>query len=271
VLIDADELAFRLQRIERELDTLMTQMASRQRADGDLPRIVLYGQPNVGKSTLWNALVGREVAIVAETPGTTRDYLEATVDLDGQRCVLVDTAGIDQTLIGAVDSAAQALSSRTWQQGDLRVLCLEAGRPLSAWERQALAGEPSPDLTIWNKCDLEDPVGENLASFRGELHRVSARTGRGLAPLRQRLAASLGTPDVTASAMIATTALRCRQSIEHAHDAVERAHELAACNGGQELIAAELRVALAAVGQTVGAVYTDDILDRIFSRFCIGK
>jgi tRNA modification GTPase len=287
-----------LRTVETELIRLVQRIGQRSRTD-TLPRIVLRGRPNVGKSTLWNALLRRDVALVSERPGTTRDYLEATLNVDGQDCCLIDSAGIDPSLGSGVDRAAQQLSHRLSQQADIVVLCLDATRPLDHWEWNELLQEPGPELTVLNKVDcgqqrfleglpvdvhttvsprtvclqLADAVADTADDVRRErrLLRLSSLTGEGLAELQTQISRCLQRRSAEDGSIVTSTATRCYWSLTQALDAVRRARDLASTRQGDELVSAEIRGALDELGQVLGTVYTEDILDRIFSRFCIGK
>ena len=158
----------------------------------------------------------------------------------------------------------------------MQLLCLDAARPLNAWEQQALTANPTmPRLVVLTKCDAGGDVEskrEELASvgFVGSALETSAKTGQGLTPLRQALRTTLAQTDRGSNAPLGT-ADRCRESLRGAVAALTRAAELNRSGAGEELIGAELRGALDELGAVVGVVYTEDILGRIFSRFCIGK
>jgi tRNA modification GTPase len=233
-------------------------------------RVVLAGRPNAGKSTLFNALVGRDAALVSPTPGTTRDWLEANVTMDGVTLTLIDTAGWRETA-EALEGAAQSLGRDEIARADLVLWCRApheqdaAEDPFSARCFPRALNGPSDGATprlleIATKSDLGDPAGNLLA--------VSAITGAGIAQLRRQLAAAAkehgGSP-------LAASLSRCRHHVETCLAHLRAAHHLALEEQPAELLALELRLALEDLGAMVGAVYTDDLLDRIFSRFCIGN
>jgi tRNA modification GTPase len=248
---------------------MTNQLATRMRRD-DLPRVVLLGAANVGKSSLFNRLTGG-VALVSASPGTTRDYLTATLDLETAQCQLIDTAGMEgEGQQSAIAERAAALAGEQRRDADLRVLCLDASREPNEWELAQLAANQRPgQVVILTKCDRV-AGGESDRYFPRDAVRTSAVTGEGIVELRAALRAALLEIERGDSAA-ALSAERCSESLREASEALERARVLAQTSAGEELVAAELRLALSDLGKVVGAVYTDDILDRVFSRFCIGK
>lgn len=234
---------------------------------GQLPRVVLRGEPNTGKSSLWNALCLDEQAIVTEEAGTTRDYLTGTVAQSGVRFELVDTAGVEHSQA----ELSLALRQKTDEQvksANLILLCIDSSRPLTNWERSEMNSAPDTKrLVVLTKCDLPmdqslDEISPDVRTSESDLastQRLIDRCSRALADLGNE------------AAVVASTAVRCRESLRLAKDSVQRALALTKTAAGDELVAAEVRTALDRLGQIVGAIYTDDILDRVFSRFCIGK
>jgi tRNA modification GTPase len=263
------QIASELTRASGIVAALDAQLAHDRRCD-ELPRAVLIGWPNVGKSSLFNALVPRGAALVCDEPGTTRDYLEATIELGAVCCQLVDTAGIEPhggpTGAQHAGLAAQRLAASQSDRAEVRLLCLDSTRPLNDWERSELAVSPGVDrLVVFTKCDAACQ-----ASPPCDVVRTSAVSGLGLDRLRDALQqAIVGARKSETSTSL--SAERCAASLVGAAAALARSAAVNRAAAGEELIAAELRIALAELGRIVGAVYTDDLLERIFSRFCIGK
>ncbi len=240
-----------------EVAALASRLQGRDRADGH-PRVVLIGPPNAGKSRLFNALVGQPRALVSSLAGTTRDYLSALCECGGLTVELIDTAGVEPG-IGPIEGRAQALRAEQEARADLRLVCdsFDTG--------PATPAEPGPaHLRVWNKCDLVPPA------MPGDSLPTSAQTGAGLGELRAAIAAALQA-GATDGGSTTGTGARCRESLAHASQALHAASETLLDGGGDELVALDLRQAIDELGKVVGAVVTDDILDRIFRRFCIGK
>jgi tRNA modification GTPase len=268
--VTADELNRQLADATAQIERITEQLGARTRND-DLPRVVLVGSANVGKSSLFNRLT-RGAALVSSEPGTTRDYLTATLDLGNVRCQLIDTAGVESKRHQSVvaDQAA-ALAAKQRQNCDIRLLCLDSGREPDEWERMQMAANHSAaQLVVLTKCDAGICEGPLSTGFTAGAIATSAVTGVGIEALGDALRAALVEIERGDSAA-ALSAERCDESLREAGESLKRAGTLAQASAGEELIAAEIRSALADLGKVVGAVYTDDILDRVFSRFCIGK
>lgn len=261
-------------RLQAELDEaqatvagLAERMARRGEAL-DSARAALVGWPNVGKSSLFNALAGGDRAIVSPQPGATRDYLRAKISLNGVACELIDTAGVETAPVDKIGDAAQQASGEQRERARLELFCLDGSRPLNAWEEARLSQSTAGDrtLTVVTKADAP----RCLVELPGAIETSSA-TGQGLDALRARIREALDETLPSDDGLVLSTSIRCRESLRLAAESLARAGGIARLAAGEELVAAELRVALDQLGQVVGAVYTEDVLDRIFSRFCIGK
>ncbi len=291
--ITAEELLRQLDSTAAEVDRLVKRLAFRGEAALRV-RVVLAGRPNAGKSSLFNALTGRHPlagplrrpasrvprpapAIVSDQPGTTRDYLTADLDLDGVKCQLIDTAGIEDGLpedaAATVDVAAQCMSHEQFRTAHVRVLCLEAGSG-EYGVRSTEYGVGSTEQTgglnqivVRTKCDLAE-IPQTHAEPKLQ---TSAVTGLGIRELKEAIRAAVLQAAGPQTDVVVGTAVRCGESLRLAAASLDRAREAVRAGLGEELIATEVRVALSELGKVAGAVYTDDLLDRIFSRFCIGK
>ncbi len=257
-LLQAEALASSLDEASTEMNRLAGRLQGRERSE-NRPRVVLVGPPNAGKSRLFNALLGLDRAIVSPVAGTTRDYLEARALADGLEFDLVDTAGLEAGRT-AIETEAQAARGRQAERADLLLDCRSAG----SIDQELSTDHVRPTLRVWTKIDLLRPavrVGDQL---------TSASTGEGLDELRQAIAATLRARS-SESDLPGGTAARCGESLLRAGTALARAAETLRLGLGDELVAIDLRQALDDLGRVVGAVVTDDLLDRIFRRFCIGK
>ena len=229
--------------------------------------VVLAGQPNVGKSSLLNRLAGEELAIVTEIPGTTRDAIRQTINLDGIPVHVIDTAGLRESS----DPVEKIGIARTWaaiEEADLVLLLLDVTQGENAADHSILAQLPKalPRITVMNKIDL---VGRAPAVERvPESTRVwlSAKTGAGVGELRQAILQIVGWRAHGEGIFMARE--RHVQALERAASHLENAGR----QGGKlELFAEELRLAQEAMGAITGEYTSEDLLGEIFSRFCIGK
>lgn len=223
--------------------------------------VAIVGAPNAGKSTLLNALAGREAAITSEHAGTTRDVIEVRMDLSGLPVTILDTAGLRDTadaveVIGVERARARAKAA------DLRVF-------LMGGEGEALGLAPqADDIVVCGKADLGDGTGAGKADFG-----ISGKTGQGLAELTRRIAAAL---EPRAARAATATRERHRLAIEKAVGALETAaseveNGATDAEGRAEIAAEELRTGLRALDALVGRVDVEHLLDEIFASFCIGK
>jgi tRNA modification GTPase len=253
-------LAEDLARGAADLDAMAGRLSSRERVEGN-PRVVLVGPPNAGKSRLFNALLGTQRAIVSPTPGTTRDYLTAPCDCDGLTVTLVDTAGAE-TARSPVEERAQALRDEQAERADLLLDCHPADAPAPT---APVVAPARPRLEVLTKSDL----APGWDSPSGGLP-TSAATGEGLDALKRAIAQAIRAED-EGDSLATTTGARCRDSLTRASASLADASRAVTLELGDELVAIDLRQALDELGKVVGAIVTDDILDRIFARFCIGK
>ena len=223
--------------------------------------VVLAGPPNVGKSSLLNALARREVAIVSPEAGTTRDVIEIKLDLEGLPIIVSDTAGIREAE-GMVEQEGIRRSFGRARAADLVLWLTDASAPIES----PLSVPADRLLRVANKCDLlqgralQPPVGSSIA--------VSARTGFGLERLTRQIAATARARMGETESPVLTQA-RHRLQLEHCRAALSSF--LSAPIEEVELRAEDLRRAAQAIGRVIGAVDVEDVLDKIFSRFCIGK
>lgn len=268
--ISSQQIVSRLSACQSELRRLADD-AAHKLPSGYRQRIVLAGLPNAGKSTLFNRLLGTQKAIVSPLPGTTRDYLTATFALGGTEVELIDTAGWEAAA-SLVMHAAQQLRSEQTAAGDLVLWCSAAD--LSAEDRKAdrrlreqLTQQSAQVLDIVTRGDL----AENRTVCRDQPFHVSGMTGAGIDRLLATLKAELQGSRSARTELVSSTAVRCRDSLNRTTEAVAAAIRAAEDGRGDEIVALELRDAMHQIATILGEVYTDDVLDHIFSHFCIGK
>lgn len=235
--------------------------------------VALIGKPNSGKSSLLNALLGEPRAIVTAIPGTTRDLIEEAIQIKGLALRLIDTAGIRSTQ-DVVEQEGVQRSQNAWEQADVVLLLLDGSAPLSQEDEELLAkANPEKTLVVLNKKDLlpaSFPMREKLLEkFSTVL--VSAKYSQGLEALEQALfhKATQGSLTLGEEAMI--TNLRQQQAAQKALLALNRAIEGLEQGIGEECLAVDLAGCLRALGEVVGQTTAEDLLNRIFSEFCIGK
>jgi tRNA modification GTPase len=239
--------------------------ASRGRLLREGLQISIVGKPNVGKSSVFNALAGAARAIVTDVPGTTRDLVTESVDIDGLRVTLVDTAGLRFT-DDIVEAEGVARSRHTLAVADLALVVLDSSQPLDALDQDVISQTiDNKRLIVANKSDIPPawrPDADAVA--------ISAVTGSGLETLRCRIVSALDVeslPDRPAMTNVRHIAL-----VREAHEAMVRAGAAAVAEAlSEEFVLADLQVARAALEQVTGQRTSEDVLAHIFSRFCVGK
>ena len=273
-LVPDVELAARARAVSERLRTLLGE-AHRGRYVRDGLRVAILGKPNVGKSSLLNALLREDRAIVTEIPGTTRDAIEELVDVDGVPIRLMDTAGMRESS-DPVEREGVARSRRHAEAADLLLIVLDVSRPLDADDRALLdrsLGRPrmlllnKTDLPArWDETALDGNVDESAAALL-----LSVKTGDGIDALTRAVAATALGDHVLDAELPLVTNVRHEAALRDADAAM--GHALASLDGAwsPELVAVDLRGALDALGLIVGETASDEVLDAIFSQFCIGK
>ena len=258
--VPPERIAGALQDTAEQIGRLIATAPSGERLrEGAL--LVLAGRPNAGKSSLFNALLGTERALVTEVPGTTRDAIEAHTDFLGWPVRLVDTAGLWESS-DRLDRMGVAMSRRYLAGADLVLLCVEAGRAPGPDELAAAADRPW--LLVRTKADLVPATGEGLP--------VSIVTGAGLGELRRAAAERvfadrIGLGDLEP----ALTRERHRTALVRARTALTDALPHLAAGGDAVLAAHHVREATTALEELLGVVDVEEVLERVFGRFCVGK
>ena len=232
--------------------------------------LAIVGRPNVGKSSLFNCLVERERAIVTATPGTTRDLVIETVALGGIPVKLVDTAGIRRALDEA-ESIGIRKSMEALADADVVLFVLDASEPLGDEDRELLRHvEGRTAIAVHNKADLD---GSELSNFNSRLPviRTSAVTGLGIPELRSEILRHIAGDNIPQAESGFLTNVRHQARVSDAMNGLEAAIEAVGNQVPHEMLLLDLYSALRPLDEITGATTTDDILNLIFSTFCIGK
>jgi len=261
-------LLARLDAAQREIDALLA-TADRGKVLREGVRTVIYGAPNVGKSSLLNLLLGQERAIVSSRPGTTRDVIEETVNLGGLPIRLIDTAGVRES----EDEIEREGMKRTRQElsrADLALHVFDASLPRLE-QTGGFALEPVEDghaaLAVFNKIDLgEHPCWQAVDGVR-----ISCLTGEGIEALAKAIVESVAGGSTAHRDWSLAINARHADCLRRARDFAEAARGALTSGLSPEFVAEELRGTLDAVGEVVGKVDSEEILGKIFSTFCIGK
>jgi len=259
-----------------ELGSIKATLTSVQKGVGDLAdsyssgrllqsgiKVAIIGSPNVGKSSLFNRLVSRDRAIVTDVPGTTRDTLSETIDLEGVPVFLTDTAGLRETT-DTIESLGIERTQRAIVDADLVLEVLDATDAVGA---QVNRDQHTSSIRLLNKCDLA--IADRFLGEKDSV-RISALTGEGIESLRTAILAFLHRADVDNEGLLVTNA-RHYDLLRTA--SYELGHAISALNDelSEELILVSLHNALKYLGQITGETTTEDILSQVFATFCIGK
>jgi tRNA modification GTPase len=270
-LVAAGNLQQRLAVVGEQLTHLLATFA-RGRVMREGLALAIVGRPNVGKSSLLNALLGRERAIVSPYPGTTRDTIEAALDLQGLLLRIIDTAGM-RTSADAIEQEGVRRAQETVEQADLLLVVLDASTELTADDRALLAATVSrPRLLVRNKCDLPCRwLPQELEPIASLLLEVSAVHGHGLSELERAIVQQAVGNEPLEQGEVMLTQARHQQSLVQALQNVQTA-EQGLCQGlPVEFVAFDVTEALRHLDEVLGEDCSGEVLHRIFSRFCIGK
>lgn len=237
-------------------------------------RVVLAGRPNVGKSSLMNRLLRENRAIVTPIPGTTRDLIEEWISLQGVPVVLSDTAGIRETT-DLVERIGVERTLSALQRADLVLVVVDAAVGMVAEDHEVIAKLPS-EVARFGLLNKLDQVSGDLDPLRAQLEEhiggrvmaLSAETGEGLSQLEEAIIAAAGMADRQEHLIVNA---RQAESLRQAREHIAAALETVAAGFGSDLISVDVRAAWVTLGEVTGETAADDLLDQIFSRFCIGK
>ena len=282
--IEPQELQGRLQNLVNELTSLIDS-ADEGRVFREGLATAIIGRPNVGKSSLLNALLRTDRAIVSAIPGTTRDVLEEGLNVEGVPIRLVDTAGLRDTK-DFLEGEGIRRTNDAIEQAELLLTVIDGSQALSPEDVEIIReSHQKKRLIVVNKIDLpckvlqsdimailqNSPVASRCRPTGNKVVGISAKTGEGMARLRKEVRSMVIGSHFEPGDTVLVTRLRHKVALEKAKEALVNSVEAVAHDLAGECVALDLRVALDALGQVTGAVSTEDILDQIFREFCIGK
>jgi tRNA modification GTPase len=252
----------------RQIELLLAD-ARRGRLVREGAQVAILGRPNAGKSSLFNRLAGSGRAIVTDIPGTTRDLVTEVIDVEGMAITMVDTAGLHGAPLDAVEREGISRARAAEEIADLAVVVLDLSRPLTADDETLLSSTKNRRrLVIANKCDLPPAwrADDPLIGAR----RVSTMSGEGIDDLRRSIATELSASERLHDTPAVTNA-RHVDLLSKAGAALQRAAQAALDRTAEEFVAADLAEARTLLEEVTGVRTADDVLQEIFSRFCIGK
>jgi len=233
--------------------------------------IVILGRPNVGKSSLLNRLLKEERAIVTAIPGTTRDVIEGSIDIDGVMIHLADTAGMRET-DDVVEREGIRRARAAQDEADLLLVVVDGSVPLTSDDRNLLRSVTDrKHLVLLNKADLAQTVERDPALADRLVYIISAKTGMGVESVKSALLPQLVSDSFEAAESLMVANARHRDALRRASASLDQALESVRGGMAGELISIDVRAAADALGEITGAITTDEILGRIFSEFCVGK
>lgn len=280
-LISAGDIVDRLKTLENDISRLLVQSET-GKASLEGIYTVFFGNPNVGKSSVMNALLGRKRSIVSEVSGTTRDIVADILEVNGIRFRLIDTAGIDDTKSAHVPfeqrdvgiSGSLKKTQSVLKDAHIPLLVFDSSIDISKQlRRMQLDNLPDNVIVVMNKCDKQKkdshPMPEALKKY--PVIYTSALTGEGLEGLKNILVNRVLEGFVDTSGGSSVFHVRQKDALQRSVRSIQQAIELVKDNKSYEFIALEMRTALDVLGEVIGEVTTEDILDKIFSDFCIGK
>jgi len=259
---EGEKLRVRLDSVREQIAALLA-TANQGRILREGVRVVIYGATNAGKSSLLNRLLGYDRVIVSEAHGTTRDTIEETINFDGVPIRLLDTAGL-RTSTSELESEGIARTEKSLQLADLRLHIADRNAPKPPHFDERADG--SNEIVVLNKSDLsEDSEWKNFHALR-----ISCATGEGLQDLQREILARITKENLRPESAIAINT-RHRDCLRRALESCDRAGAALGQGLASEYVAVDLNEALRAVGEVIGAVDVEQILDSVFGQFCIGK
>jgi len=262
-----EELVAHLEGVKEEMERLIATFEDGKKIEEGI-KLSLVGPPNAGKSSLMNALLGEDRAIVTAVPGTTRDLLEAPLFLGGLHYHLVDTAGIRETE-EVVEQEGIRRSKQAIDGADVILLLLDLSRPLEEDHHEILSLVPKEKtLLVWNKQDL--PHNSHAIEWPEQVS-ISAKSGEGLEQLKERLDAMIWKKGPPAKDEVVLTSVRHKTALAGA--ALDLQTVIDGCRNSlsPELISADMRSCLGHLSSIIGIDISEEVLSEIFSKFCVGK
>lgn len=269
-----DEMAGRITNLIEEMDGLLaTYEHGRILKQGVYTAII--GKPNVGKSSLLNQLVMKERAIVSPHPGTTRDFIEETISIKGIPLRLVDTAGL-RTATDEIEKVGVELAKKKAGEAEMIIALIDGSADLDKDDIEVLKNiDKSKSILVINKYDLPQQLSdEHLTEFLSEerIVKVSAKLGRGIEELKSKIyEVLLGRSGSVEGAEVVITELRHKKAIEKSRESLITFLSSLEKNESSEFLAVDLRTAMACLAEITGEITTEDVLGKIFSKFCVGK
>ena len=270
---NSDEIDSRVEEIIEQIEELLA-TSKRGRIIKEGIRTAIIGKPNVGKSSLLNALLRENRAIVTDVPGTTRDVIEEVINIDGIPLKIMDTAGIRETE-DEVEKIGVERSEKFLKQADLVLLVLDAHRGITEEDRRIInLVDEKETVVVVNKTDLESNL--NLGELKKKFENVqvvetSAVEGIGISELEDLISEMVFAGEVKANEQTLITNLRHKEALEAAYDSILNVKETVKQGLPADFVTIDLKTTLEELGKITGDTLGEDIIDRIFADFCLGK
>ncbi|KXS44072.1 MAG: tRNA modification GTPase [Candidatus Frackibacter sp. T328-2] len=270
---NSDEIDSRVEEIIEQIEGLLD-TSKRGRIIKEGIRTAIIGKPNVGKSSLLNALLRENRAIVTDVPGTTRDVIEEVINIDGIPLKIMDTAGIRETE-DEVEKIGVERSEKFLKQADLVLLVLDAHRGITEEDRRIInLVDEKETVVVVNKTDLESNL--NLGELKKKFENVqvvetSAVEGIGISELEDLISEMVFAGEVKANEQTLITNLRHKEALEAAYDSILNVKETVKQGLPADFVTIDLKTTLEELGKITGDTLGEDIIDRIFADFCLGK
>ncbi|MCF6157661.1 MAG: tRNA uridine-5-carboxymethylaminomethyl(34) synthesis GTPase MnmE [wastewater metagenome] len=273
-LITPGEMVKRLEIIEENISGLLTE-SEPAKISPEGVHTIFYGKPNVGKSSLINTLLGRKRSIVCDIPGTTRDSVADTLEIDNIRFHLRDTAGVEDDAGGIVLARAVERTQSMVKRAEIVLLVFDSDSDITGQLRDLeLEDITGRVIVVFNKCDLQErcsslKLPDKLRGY--PFVHTSAVTGQGMEELKKALKDCVLGGHINRAGDPSLCTVRQKEALRHSLHLVQQAGKSARDEEGFEFIALNMRAAIDTLGEIIGVVTTEDILGTIFSEFCIGK